>query len=353
MRTRKRVYLITLTIIIAVASVAMLFRLSTTIIHYHNSLTRSFPPHSAQELYKIDLEYNSYYIAGINNGKIFLGNSSTPLIITVLDTALKNSKTYKLDLKERHLPFHRPKIKVLGNDFFLYEGAVPYVFKGSTSNWKARLRYNSGRKFSQFEPIDSLNFVARFDHPVTQEYHLGAINLGDTMQRNYQEGLLTKQIDGIFDSDGQLHFDQKIKRVVYLYSYRNEFVVTKPDMMLDFRANTIDTTTKANIKITNIESHDMLTFSAPPFKVNNTSAVFGGLLYSNSTVPGKYEDDYLWKNASIIDVYDVKSQGYKNSFPIYHIGSKKLRSFIVANHRLYALIGTHIVVYKMLNDISN
>ncbi|MFA5296957.1 MAG: hypothetical protein WC389_01975 [Lutibacter sp.] len=338
--------------IFSVVMIIQLFNRSEDIIHYHNRFIRRFPQHVAQEVRQTDLTYNSYYFAGSGDGNIYLGNYTAPLQIMVLDSTLQKRTVYNIVLKEKNLPFRSPQIRVQDDHFFVFEGIVPYVFKGSISDWKASLRINSGYYFSRLEPMDSMNMAIRYITPKNGESLLGTLNLGDTTIVNYDTKLLQKQFDGIFDTDGSLHFNQQLKRIVYVYRYRNEFIVANPLLQLDYRGNTIDTVSQAKIRLVQKKNRTMKTFAEPPLVVNKTSAVDGDLLYVNSALPGLYEEENIWKIASIVDVYNLTDATYRSSFPVYDINNSKMKSMLVSRHFLYALIGEKIVRYKLMEHLD-
>lgn len=318
--------------VIGVGIIFYLFHLSEEITHYQNKFVRRYPQHVAQKVYQADLVYNSYYFAGIGEGKIYLGNYTAPLQMTVLDSSLKEKKIYHIELKETNLAFQSPQIRVLGDHFFVFEGIVPYLFKGSTSNWKASLKINSGYFFSQLEPMDSVNMAIRYLTPKSGESLIGALNLTDTTKVTYGANLLQKQFDGIFDTDGSLLFNKSHNRIVYVYRYRNEFIVADPLLNLDYRGNTIDTVSQAQVRLAQLKNSTMKTFAEPPLIVNKTTAVDGNFLYVNSLLPGLYESENIWKIASIVDVYDLTDKTYRSSFPIYHIGDKKMKGMSVSGN---------------------
>lgn len=337
------------TSLFAAAFVYGLYQFSENKMKYDNGFVRRFPQHSAQEQQQIELEFNSYYFAGANEGIIYLGNQTAPLTITAIETALQTQRTFKINLIERHLPFRNPRIKVFKTNFYVFEGSIPYIFKGELSNWTASLKINSGNKFSQLEPLDSENIALRFSDAKTAQNVLGIMNLADTTEVKFNYQLLEKQVDGIFDTDGQLHINEGKQQLVYLFLYRNQYVLADKSLKPVARGNTIDTIKKAQIKITKVESHGTNTFSEPPLIVNKSSYVDSEYLYSNSQLRGKYESDYLWKNSSVIDVYSLTDQSYQYSFSINNIDRQKIKSFIVIKDRFYALIGTQMVSYKLID----
>jgi hypothetical protein len=129
--------------------------------------------------------------------------------------------------------------------------------------------------------------------------------------------------------------------------------VTNTELNIKYRENTIDTISKAQLKIARDKKYNQRKFSAPPLYVNKSSAVYNNLLFVNSAIPGKYEDDRLWKEASIIDVYDLVKRSYILSFCVYNINGKRMKSFVVQNDKLYILIGNSIVQYNMDSQITS
>ncbi len=352
MNIRIKIVVLLISSIFGIGVVIYLFKQSEKITHYQNRFIRRFPPHVAQEISQTDLKFNSYYFAGHGNGNIYLGNITAPLQILALDIALKENHVYTIELKEKDLAFRAPQIRVFKNNFYVFEGHVPYVYKGSIDNWIASKRKNSGYYFAHFEPMDSVEMVTRYIMPKSGENLIGSLNLRDTTEVHYEQHLLEKQFDGVFDTDGSLHFNKELQRVVYVYRYRNEYIVAHKNLELDYRGNTIDTISIAHVKLVRLKNSTQKTFAEPPLVVNKTSAVDSNLLYVNSGLPGNYEDENLWKAASIVDVYDLTNGTYRSSFPIYNINGETMKSMLVVGQFLYALIGEKIVSYKLLEPIN-
>ncbi|MFH7018609.1 DoxX family protein [Flavobacterium sp. FlaQc-47] len=349
---KSRLGLLSISVVLSGIVMFTLFNFSDTVTHYKNRFIRRFPQHTAQEIYQIDLSYNSYYFAGTGNGKLYLGNYTAPFQVMVLDTASRIKRNFHISLRRKNLPFTGPKIKVLNNDFFVFEGTVPYVFKGSTKNWNADLRINSGYLFSHAQPMDSTNLAVRYLVPKSGESAIGNLDLNDTLKSKFDTSLLQKQFDGIFDTDGTLLFNEQIKKIVYVYYYRNEYMVIRPQLKINFRGSTIDTVRIARIDLIQYKNSKLKTFAKPPLMVNKIAATYGEMLYINSTLPGLYESEKLWKTASIVDVYNLNDKTYRSSFPIYDIGGKKVKSIIIYGSFLYALIDHTLLCYKLRSRIA-
>ena len=335
--------------VVASGVVILLHGWSENIVQYHNTFIRRFPQHLASPQNEIDLKFNSYYFAGSGDGKIYLGNSTAPLQIIAVDTALKKQELFRITLKEKNLPFQTPHIKVYPPNFFLYEGTVPYIFKGSIQDWVGKLQTQSGTYFSQVEPIDSVTVATRYIKPKTGENLIGTKNL-KTKSEQFGSHLLQKQIDGVFDTDGSMHYNANLEKIIYVHRYRNEFIVADNDLNLEYLGNTIDTVSHAQIKLST-NKDKIKTFTEPPLIVNRASATSGNYLYINSALPGQFESADIWKRASIIDVYDLTKKSYLASFYLYHEDGKKLRSFYIIDKYVFVLIGNKLVRYQLRTDI--
>lgn len=328
-----------------------LFITSEDIVQHNNNFIRRYPPFPAKRMAAKDLKFNSYYFAGERDGKLFLGNTSAPALITELDTALRVTKNYHIKIKDTLFQFHNVQLRVLPPYFYLFDGTVPCVFRGKLNDGKAFLQSKKIPGFTKAEVIDSTKLIIRTLSP-KRENLLATVNL-----RNGQiissPSLLQKQIDGLFDTDGILQYSQSQKRFVYLYYYRNQYTVTDSSLNLLYRGNTIDTTSRAKIKIEYVKKKKQRKFSAPPFLVNRLSKIHHNLLFVNSTLPGKYDEMKMWKNANIIDVYNITTKSYLMSFYIYKVDGDTIDDFIVTGTHLFAIMGTKIVSYTLSETLKN
>ncbi|MDP4128910.1 MAG: hypothetical protein Q8918_01050 [Bacteroidota bacterium] len=163
------------------------------------------------------------------------------------------------------------------------------------------------------------------------------------MSRN----LLQKQIDGIFDTDGMLHFDQSLNQLVYVYFYRNQYIVMDTNLRVQCRGKTLDSNSKAKISVTYIPSDDETTMSMPPFSVNKLSAVDEDYLFIQSALMAVNEDKNAFRNNSAMDVYNLKKQLYEFSFYLPSTANNKMQSFKVSHQKLIALHGPYLEVYQI------
>ena len=139
---------------------------------------------------------------------------------------------------------------------------------------------------------------------------------------------------------------------MYVHLYSNEYIVAEPRLKIHYRGHTIDTITRSQIKLAHIKNQRITTFEKPPLTVNSLAATDGAHLYVNSMLPGQFEETSIWKNASIIDMYDLDDKSYLSSFYVYNVAGQKMRSFIVEDHQLFALAGTQLVRYRLKGSIN-
>jgi uncharacterized membrane protein YphA (DoxX/SURF4 family) len=352
-KTRTMVFIIISITLSSIVLMVVLFQLSENIVHYHNKLTRRFPHTPISRIASLDLKLNSFYIAGVDDKKIYLGNSTAPLLITVLNQKLIQTEKKQINLDRKDLPFQGVKISIQFPYFFVTDGTVPCIYRGRVTDWNAKLIQKDGEYFGTAIAMDSASVAACTYSSKTGESILGILQFGKINSTLLNPAVLQKQFDGVFDTTGQLHYSTGLKKIIFLYAYRNEYTVTEPDLKIDFRGNTIDTISQAKLSIVRVKSHNQRKFSKPPLSVNKGSALFNNLLFVNSAIPGRFEEDNLWKSASIIDVYDYSKRSYLYSFCIYDIDEKKMKNFVVQDDKLYALIGNHIILYHLDKTITS
>ena len=158
---------------------------------------------------------------------------------------------------------------------------------------------------------------------IKKENTIALINLGNRFKIKFAPDLLQKQIDGVFDTDGSLQYSSSLGKLVYVYYYRNQFIVTDHQLKLSYRGKTIDTNSVAKLKIATLLEQGIKQFSEPPFTVNASSSVFKNFLFVHSNVEGKFESQKMWNQASVVDVYDIVENSYQFSFYVYHHNRQK------------------------------
>lgn len=284
----------------ATGLVVGLFLSSEHIIKKENNFTRRFGQHPIRDEKAFDLGVNSYYFAGIADGQVYLGNVTAPLILTTVDTALTTTKAVEIRLDDTAHPFRSLQIKVKPPYFYVYDGSVPVIYRRQLGDSLARTVSFEDAYFSQLEVIDSLNFAFRTQSAETKAQVLGRLRLDRYPKVSLNHELLEKQVDGVFDTDGQLLRDNITGELVYIYLYRNEFLVMDSSLHLSKRLHTIDTISRAQVQVRSL-SGGQWKMDAPPLQVNKRSVVHNRVLFNESNLMGKFESREMWRQATIID----------------------------------------------------
>ncbi|WP_268223889.1 hypothetical protein [Sinomicrobium oceani] len=312
-----------------------------------NSFARNFISDAIERKGVMDLEYNTYYFAGIQNDKIYLGNVTGYLHVLKTNTSLSDSSHIRIQIALDTLPeFRRPRVKIYPPYFYLTDGVLPALYRGSIGEWIPRKFMDVKSYFVEAKIMAPTKLGLKLMRSDIHEYSLAIM---DSLPPYFKlkPGLLEKQIDGVFDVDGQFHYNQKLDRLVYVYYYRNEFFVTDSNLNLETRYRTIDTISRSRTKSTRYSSGNSMILASPPKLVNKLSASNGKLLYINSKIMGKNDDETKFKQASVIDVYDLTRGIYQFSFylPGYH--NKSAREIRLTDTALIALYDHYIVSYEL------
>ena len=123
-------------------------------------------------------------------------------------------------------------------------------------------------------------------------------------------------------------------------------------MKLTAQGKTIDTVQVAQIQVSQMASGERQ-MSKPPLIINKTAAVYSNLLFIKSQRIGRYEDNRILKEASIVDVYNLANGSYVGSIYIYNIDNHEMTSFRVNGNNLYALSGKYLSVNRISKKITD
>lgn len=331
--------------------VTILFSSSEYIIKKDNNFTRRFLLHPILQEKFIDLALNSYYFAGISNGKIFLGNVTAPLLITAVDTSLKKIQAVKIHLDTSDHRFRNIQLQVKDSNYYLYDGSIPIIYRGTLGDTIAYTISHQDAFFTQLAIVDSINFIIRTQSSQNRRYMLASLNLIRKPKLQMYPSILEKQVDGVFDVVGKLAVTNNTDEVLYTYTYRNQILVMDKNLNILRRLHTIDTTTIAKIQERRLSdgTHKM---SAPPLKVNGEQASHRNLLFIHSSLKGRHESSKMWKKNSVVDIYHTDKQEYIGSFYLANKDETTFSHMIVDDHYLYVLIKNELKRYRFREPIS-
>ena len=314
--------------------------------HRNNGFVRRYIPHAITERKIYDLKYNSWYIAGINSGKVYLGNVTVPLRVLILDTLLMKADTIQVQLDNMGLTYKAVTLSVGPTEFFVSDGTVPIVLKGSKEDWRAKT-IEQDHYFTAATRMDSSRVGIRIANAHTLKNEIGIIGLGD---RKKVDTLQTYELpaagDGIFESDGQLMWNGQLQELVYIYFYSNRYFLISPSLEI-FGRHTIDTVTEPALDILHFKTLGKDKLKGNATRINQYAATYGDYLFIKSDRLGRYEPKEILEDASIIDVYNIAKNEYVFSFYLYHQGGRKLTAFKVVQNKIYAIMEDRLVLFSM------
>jgi hypothetical protein len=297
------------------------------------------------------LQFNSYYIAGVTNKKVFFGNFTAPFFLLTTNNILQDSQSvsihHKLDSAISPKAF---RLAIDSPYFYLTHGYIPEYLRGTISEWKAeRFLGDSLDYFVESVPISRNSLAIRSVTRPEGEYEIGKKSLGQRLQFNTR--LLNKQVDGLFCLEGQLLLDHSTRKLIYIHTYRNEVVIADSSLKLLSRMHTIDTFSQARVKVSRIKNES--TLSSPPEEINLAAAVYDDILLVQSNLLSKSEDEELFKKNSVIDAYDLKNDKYIASFYVPNLMGQRIRSFSIHKNDIYVLVGNSAIIYSLPEELKN
>lgn len=335
--------------IFGTAVVVVLFITSEDMFHHRNNFTRRFPIHPATTSEIMNLEVNSYYIAGVDSANVYLGNITAPLTVTVVDSLLKHKQQYFIKVVPARDQFYSLQLSIVMPYFYLSDGRSPIVYRGIVGEWVANVWTENTAYFNAFEPMDRRTAAFRAISSTSRDHILGRFEVDDTT-KVIVNPLLDKQTDGIFDTGGILRYNAENKKLLYVYNYKNEYLVIDDALQSKVIHHTIDTISKVRIKTRFDANSKTRSLASPAWTVNNRARTYRNYLFVNSAVMGKLEPEDMWNRASIVDVYNFKRDRYEFSFYLSNIKEFKMSDFIVNNEKLYAICGNYLSVYRLDHD---
>lgn len=336
---RSVIHRVVLSFLLAIGVVVGLIMLSGILKSQQGAFLRIFPSHPIVPEDTLNLNYDSYYVAGTSAKYVYLGNYAAPL--HVLKVNLNNlSDTTHIRLRVDSIEWFRflsPKVIIDPPAFYLVDGSAAVFFRGSTENWTAR-QWPWRKIFFRDIILGSSNeFLLKSLSGRTGENILGRADLSGNFV--FREDILEKQIDGVFCTDGKLISDRN-GHYIYMYYYRNEYVLFDSLLRTHTNRQTIDTTRIARIAVRRIDDGHTAILSSPPRFVNIRGWADDNVLYIQSGTLARNEHREVLDFASPFDVYEISTGNYLYSFYLPHFnGVDHLSDFAVFNGYLIAILG--------------
>lgn len=309
-----------------------------------NAFIRMAPSHVAMPTLIRDLHAASWYLAGGTSSRFYLANRSAPALLMEVDLQLKDSALHYLSLISVGNRISKSlKITVDSPVICAAEGVSPLLASGQVGD-TALHRLPNHAYFGLAAPLSSTTQILRAtDARLNQNILIK--QTPDTLIGNGP--ILEKQVDGIFCTDGALHSQPDSNRLIYVYSYRNQWICLDTNLNIRYKARTIDTISRVKFSVGSIPSQHALTLSSPPTFVNEQSCISGNYLFVHSALRADNDENDLYEMSSPIDVYSLVDGKYLLSFYLPDYRKHKIRDFRVFGNTLVALYDHYAYTYTL------
>ena len=309
-----------------------------------NGFIRLVPPHVAIPTTIRDLGTSAWYLAGGTSTKLYLANHAAPALMMELDMGLKDSIIHRLSIHSASTHVSRSlNITVDSPNICLAEGVSPLIAEGHLGDSMLQ-REPVKAYFGLAAPLSPATHILRVIDAHLRQNILIKASPDTTDRKSY---ILEKQVDGIFCTDGYLRAQPDSNRLIYIYSYRNQFVCLDTNLHVRYQAHTIDTVSRVKFNVGSIPSQNLLTLSSPPTFVNEQSCISGNYLFVHSGLRADNDEKEFISNGSPIDVYSLTDGSYLLSFYLPDYQHHKIRDFRVFGNTLVALYDHYAYTYVL------
>lgn len=308
-----------------------------------NHFIRLIPSHTIQGIGFVNLKKSDTYFVGIDSCMIFLGSHSKIDEILKIDLIDNTLQTDSLIGPKNLMVYKGSYIRIEDSKVFLFDGLKSEIWTGT----KSSLKLNKGIKspnFAKAIPMSAHSFLLRC---INKRNESDLVKFTSDNKPQNANGLLQKQLDGLFCTDGLFLKVPNSNKIFYTYYYRNQFICADTNLNLLYRGKTIDTNIHAKIKVVKVNSKNQLTLASPPVYVNKRISANEKHLFIQSALKADNETDKTRDDATAIDVYNVSDGKYKLSFYLPNFDGKRLTDFKVYRQSLYALYGHYLYKYKL------
>jgi hypothetical protein len=342
----KKLILIGICIGGGILAVCILYGLSGT----PNSIGNGFKRHIKQgylvSYHSEDLHQTAFQLSGFTKTSLFVSNLDDPLHVFTIDSGLTRFKPAPWTIP---IPTQSNNLSVFidSPDIAVYDRRNNLISSFQNIRVAQNLKFRDSVSEIQFDlgsRVSETSFALRTINRQLNQYTLAKYVRGQQHILENKNAII-KQLDGFICSDGILLYDSSCSRIIYLYFYRNQFLILDSNLKLLARAKTIDTCGYAQIRLHHFIKEKYTTFEAPALMVNKKACVWNGRLYIQSGLVSDNEDRRIFSNNSIVDVYDLTNAKYLYSFYIPHFNQFKLDGFQVRENMLFAIQGNFIVSY--------
>lgn len=304
-----------------------------------DSFTRKYVEKTLKEVAAQKLAFNSYYVAGVNDSLVYLGNSTGFTHGIEWNYRTGDTTHFRIQINEAPEQFSSlPKWQIYNSHFFIGEGVTPSLYKGKVDEWIATEFMLAVPYYSDIIVMDSTEFIIRAMQASTQKNILATYN--DTEPYVQIHDVLEQDMGNLFQADGTLVWDAEQQEISYLYYYRNRIDYWDKNF-----SNSQTTPLLYNLAL-DIRSHQgrdrthLREATYSPFQIKLRK--WNNKYYVLSDVMGVEESKDDFTKNSIIDIYGSM---YLESIRIPNKNGEKASDFYITDHHIIVHYATQVVAY--------
>lgn len=341
---RKKILIALLGILVGIILVIVLYILSDKPNTRRNGFTRKFQHISLKGYKTLDLLEPGFHIAGLDSPHIFFANLDSSY--QVLDVQYENLNKRKINPTTTATRSGKAfDIHVENSTIYMTQINSDIIQTNSLQNLNPYNYYLNNLFFTLALPVSKNSFILRGYDPslktnilIKKTFSPASLKLAPVLEKQY---------DGFFCTEGLLLYNKQAARIFYLYAYRNQFICLDTNLNVLYKAKTIDTTSKAKIKLTEIKSTKSIVLASRPLVVNTKACSYGNTLYINSTLIADNEKKETFARSSVIDLYDAENGNYRSSFYVPDLGDIKMTDFYVKGNLIFILYGNVLKIFTI------
>lgn len=306
--------------------------------------------YQARQLAALDLKFNSWYISGLGQSRICLGNMAAPLTLLSCNYKLKDTVYTKLPFSsELKLDWHVARSRIDSPFVCLMDYRTPALAMARLDARFNKSYSMEGMHFDLMQLLSPGSVIVNGYEPAigqksVQKIWLGAAGAVLNKNQSYAHQL---QTGGDFSIDGFITCNRKQNAVLFTYYYRNTFICLDTNLNLRYIGKTIDTNTiaKLNVEQLQVDGKKVETITGSPVIVNKRGYSDGNFFYLQAGLRADNERLKIFENPVTIDVYQLDTGAYCHSLYLPEYKGEVLSGFSVRGNMLIAIRGRYLLTY--------
>jgi len=291
---------------------------------------------------EIDLGFSGYYFAGNYKDDIFLGHRKATAHLLNIDISNKDISQINFMIPVVEYPGLNPEKIIVDIQFpyaYFIEGSSGILIIGDMRSKKIITSKTYSWRFDNYIQFNPQQFAFR---TFNIEKDQNILVLSDTSGNSLNKYIPEKQLDGIFSIDGKLI--QSSNQIIYMFYYKNKFLVLNNQLKLKYNGNTIDTITQPQLEI--IKTKTKQTMSSPPQRVNKNIFTDSDNLYIESAIKGDNQTLATFQKFSTIDQYNLSTGIYISSFYLPKLNNKRAVEYYFYKNKILAIYDQRLIVFE-------